>query len=220
MDLDGAGEGGAASVRYQSPLGELRGWLSEEKPQERSAIIGAFGAGEEPDRFDLFERPRGTRVGDFTGNLAFSRFETKNRWTQIEILLPMSKKVQLWMTSDDFAKLPKKAVVPKLVMTGDPYILGSLDRSDIASVVNSFMHQIRYCYQRELAKDDTIEGTVMIKFVIDKEGHVQQANVASSTMGNEMVENCLVARFKSFLFPKPAGGGIVIVKYPLVFEKG
>jgi hypothetical protein len=39
--------------------------------------------------------------------------------------------------------------------------------------------------------------------------------VASSTLSNPELEQCIAARFKSWLFPVPKGGGIVQVTYPI-----
>ena len=39
----------------------------------------------------------------------------------------------------------------------------------------------------------------------------------NSTMGNARVENCIVQAVRRWEFPKPLGGGIVIVSYPFVF---
>ena len=44
------------------------------------------------------------------------------------------------------------------------------------------------------------------------------AAVASSTLNDAEVEACLVRKVSTWPFPTPKGGGVVIVKYPLVFE--
>jgi Ca-activated chloride channel family protein len=100
---------------------------------------------------------------------------------------------------------------------GDPIILGALDRSVIDQVIQRNMNQIRYCYQRELAKDPTLAGKVVVKFVIGADGTVTSAEVKSTTLGNASVESCLTGRFLRMQFPSAAGGGIVVVSYPFVF---
>ena len=57
-----------------------------------------------------------------------------------------------------------------------------------------------------------------MKFVINKEGGVSSATTKSSTLKNPIVEQCVNARFLRMKFPKPKGGGIVIVSYPFVFN--
>jgi hypothetical protein len=103
---------------------------------------------------------------------------------------------------------------------GDPIIVGSLDRSLIDAVIKRHMNQIRYCYQRELTKNPNLAGKVGIKFVIAKDGSVSKANPYEDTMTNPAVSSCIVGRFMRMTFPKPKGGGIVIVKYPFLFSPG
>ena len=103
---------------------------------------------------------------------------------------------------------------------GDPIILGALDKSLIDAVIKRHMNQIRYCYQRELTKNPSLGGKVVIKFVIAKDGTVSKASVKSSSMGSKAVESCISGRFMRFKFPEPKGGGIVIVSYPFIFSPG
>ena len=103
---------------------------------------------------------------------------------------------------------------------GDPIILGALDRSLIDEVIKRKMSQIRYCYQRELQKDPTLAGKVVIKFTISKDGSVSSASTKSSTVGSPAVNSCVVGRFYKMQFPEPKGGGIVIVSYPFIFSPG
>jgi Ca-activated chloride channel homolog len=103
---------------------------------------------------------------------------------------------------------------------GSPIILGALDKSVIDRVIKQHLNQFRYCYQKELNKHPALAGKVVIKFTIGADGSVAAAEVKSSTLNNEVVENCMVARFMRLQFDAPAGGGIVIVSYPFVFSPG
>jgi pSer/pThr/pTyr-binding forkhead associated (FHA) protein len=104
--------------------------------------------------------------------------------------------------------------------TGEPIILGALDRSLIDQVIKRKMSQIRYCYQRELQKNPTLAGKVTIKFTIAKDGTVSQAGVKSTTLSNGAAEKCIADRFYQMQFPEPKGGGIVVVSYPFIFAPG
>jgi Ca-activated chloride channel homolog len=103
--------------------------------------------------------------------------------------------------------------------TQAPVILGSLDKSMIDNVIKRRTNQLAYCYQRELVNDPSLSGKIVVKFVIDKDGSVTKSEIKSSTMNSKAVEACITKRFKTFLFPKPQGGGIVIVSYPFVFSQ-
>lgn len=105
-------------------------------------------------------------------------------------------------------------------ITGEPVILGPLDKSLIHAVIKQNLNQIRYCYQRELTGNPQLTGTITVKFVIARDGSVSQAETKTTTMNNPAVEGCLNKRFLKFQFPKPKGGGIVIVSYPFTFEPG
>ena len=101
---------------------------------------------------------------------------------------------------------------------GNPIILGALDKSLIDAVIKRNMNQIRYCYQRELTKNPSIKGKIVVKFVIAADGSVSKASIKSSSMGSKAVESCITGRFRRFKFPEPKGGGIVIVSYPFIFS--
>jgi hypothetical protein len=100
---------------------------------------------------------------------------------------------------------------------GDPIILGALDKALIDEVVKRHMNQIKYCYQRELTKNPSLAGKIVIKFTIAKDGTVSASSVKASTMSNPAVEQCVAGRFLKMQFPTPKGGGIVLVSYPFVF---
>jgi outer membrane biosynthesis protein TonB len=101
---------------------------------------------------------------------------------------------------------------------GTPIILGALDKSLIDAVIKRNMSQIRYCYQRELTKNPTLKGKIIVKFTIAGDGSVSKAGIKSSSMGSSSVESCIAGRFKRFKFPEPKGGGVVIVSYPFIFS--
>lgn len=102
--------------------------------------------------------------------------------------------------------------------TGDPIIVGSLDRSIIDRIVRQHLTQIRYCYQKELNKNPKLFGKLKVKFTISKDGSVSQASMAQTTLQNPIVEECINEQFRRMRFPPPKGGGIVVVQYPFVFN--
>ena len=97
-------------------------------------------------------------------------------------------------------------------------VQGSLDRSIIAKIIKKHLNQIRHCYQKELNKNPNLYGKIVIKFTIGGNGRVTRASVANTTMRNVSVEDCVARVIKHIMFPKPKGGGIVVVSYPFVFK--
>jgi hypothetical protein len=44
------------------------------------------------------------------------------------------------------------------------------------------------------------------------------SRVQQSTLGDDTVEQCIAQAIERWTFPKPSGGGIVIVSYPFVLK--
>ena len=124
--------------------------------------------------------------------------------------------VSLVRSSSPVLHSPKRTS-QEVLSTGQPLILGGLDRSLIDAVIRKNLSQIRYCYQRALSRQPNIEGKVVVKFVIARDGSVSKSTIKSSSLGSQAVESCIVGRFRRFQFPKPSGG-IVIVSYPFSFS--
>jgi len=104
---------------------------------------------------------------------------------------------------------------------GNPIIMGALDKSLIDRVIKRHMNQIKYCYQKKLNANPTLGGKITVKFVITGDGTVSSAKTAKSTLsgkGASSVNNCINQRFLDFQFPEPKGGGMVIVRYPFIFQ--
>lgn len=103
---------------------------------------------------------------------------------------------------------------------GEPHIVGGLSRTLIEQVIARHDNSIRYCYQRQLNQDPDLAGRLEVKFVIASDGTVTQVSLASSSLGNSLVETCVTGRFERMRFPTPSGGGIVVVRYPIRFQSG
>ncbi len=101
---------------------------------------------------------------------------------------------------------------------GQAVIMGALDRSVIDAYIRRNLAKIRWCYEKELAKDPKLFGRIVINFTISGTGAVSQSKVNRTTMGNQTVENCVANQIRTIRFPAPKGGGIVIVNYPFVFK--
>jgi metallo-beta-lactamase class B len=93
----------------------------------------------------------------------------------------------------------------------------SLDKAVIQRVIRSHSAEAKQCYERGLVAAPTLAGRVMVRFTIGAAGQVIDSVLEQSTMGSPAVEDCVVAAARTWQFPKPIGGGIVIVSYPFVF---
>ena len=102
------------------------------------------------------------------------------------------------------------------VIAGIANVRGSLDGEIIRRIIRRHVNEVRYCYEQELTKKPDLGGRIMVQFTIAASGQVIASVLQNSTMGNARVENCTVQAVRRWEFPKPLGGGIVIVSYPFV----
>jgi len=97
-------------------------------------------------------------------------------------------------------------------------VKGALSKEIIRRVVRRHLNQVRYCYQQELQSSPDLYGRVMVRFAIVGTGQVATSVVESSTLANHTVETCITQAVRRWLFPKPEGGGTVVVSYPFVLR--
>lgn len=101
----------------------------------------------------------------------------------------------------------------------DGFTDSGLDRDQIIAVINKNRGQITYCYEQALKASPTTRGTVGIKFVINPEGRVSRATISESNVNDSKLESCMVAKLRSWPFPKPVGNVNVDVFYPFHLAK-
>jgi TonB family protein len=78
------------------------------------------------------------------------------------------------------------------------------------------MNQVQYCYRRELTKTPGLSGEMTVDFIVGPGGAVQSAKMASTSLNNARVEQCVLGRFMRMQFP-PVGVSSS-VSYPFEFE--
>ncbi|MHB8878549.1 MAG: adventurous gliding motility protein GltG [Myxococcaceae bacterium] len=105
------------------------------------------------------------------------------------------------------------------ITSSEPMVMGSLDKELIRQVIKRNVNQIRYCYESQLTRFPKLNGKVAVKFVISASGSVASSSVAQSTANNAELETCVAGRVRTWQFPKPKGGGVVIVTYPFLFKQ-
>ena len=101
-------------------------------------------------------------------------------------------------------------------------VVVSLDKTPIREEIQRHRERIRFCYQRVLQRMPDVRGRLVVRFTIkegDGAGRVTQAEVKESTLRHPQLERCVLDIFREMVFPMPAGGGVVIVTYPLVFKQ-
>jgi len=104
------------------------------------------------------------------------------------------------------------------VIAGQAEVRGALDKEIIHRIIRRHINEVKYCYQVELQGNPNLYGRVVVQFTIAATGQVEVSKVASSTLKNDAVDSCIAQAVQRWLFPKPKGGGIVIVSYPFVLS--
>lgn len=104
------------------------------------------------------------------------------------------------------------------ITSSDPVVEGSLDKELIRKVIHSHVSQIRFCYESEMIKNPKLAGKVAVKFVITASGSVATSAVVQSSTGDPLLDKCVSGRVRTWQFPKPKGGGVVVVTYPFLFK--
>ncbi len=99
-------------------------------------------------------------------------------------------------------------------------VKGALDKDIIRRIVRAHINEVRHCYNQGLVKDPNLKGRVAVQFTIGPTGKVPVAVVAQSSLKDKNVANCVAKAVKRWKFPKPQGGGNVVVTYPFVLAPG
>ena len=105
------------------------------------------------------------------------------------------------------------------ITSSEPTVMGSLDKELIRKVIHANRGQIRFCYESQLNRFPKLDGKVAVKFVISPSGSVASSQVAQTTVSNAELEACVAGRVRTWIFPKPKGGGVVVVTYPFIFKQ-
>lgn len=115
---------------------------------------------------------------------------------------------------EEAAKPKKKGKEAKGDATGE----GKLPRDAIQKVVRSHDAAIRSCYERALADDAELKGTVEVGFTVGLDGTVSNTSTGPRTdLPDPSVVGCVKKIFQKMEFPMPEGG-VVKVSYPIDFK--
>ncbi|KFE61915.1 AgmX/PglI C-terminal domain-containing protein [Hyalangium minutum] len=92
-----------------------------------------------------------------------------------------------------------------------------VDRDALARYVKARLKAIQNCYEKELKRNPSLKGKVVVRFNIMPTGRTGGIEVEENTLGNEAVGSCIRTVIRSWVFPfKPDDE--VPVAYPFVFS--
>ena len=99
-------------------------------------------------------------------------------------------------------------------------LYGSLNKHVIDRYVKSRLSEVRSCHEVPRQRNPKLFGKVVIQFVIAGDGSVPYSVVASTSFLDTEVGECAAEVIGALQFPEPKGGGVVVVRYPFVFNAG
>ncbi len=92
-----------------------------------------------------------------------------------------------------------------------------VDREKLAAFVRSRKSAIQGCYEKELKRNPSLKGKVVVRFTISTSGRATDIELEENTLGNEAVGACIKTTIRGWVFPfKPPSD--VPVAYPFVFS--
>jgi len=87
---------------------------------------------------------------------------------------------------------------------------------EIHSALGAKAGQVRSCYERALSRNAGLQGKIDVDVRIGPTGEVCTVALSKDTLKDPAVTSCVLQRFRSGLFPKPAGG-CVDTRVPINF---
>jgi TonB family protein len=79
---------------------------------------------------------------------------------------------------------------------GEVTSLAGRDPDQVSKVVNGHNDAIEYCYQKELKRNPTLKGKLVVRFTINPQGKVSSATIVSSTLNSPELEACILRRIQ------------------------
>jgi TonB family protein len=91
-----------------------------------------------------------------------------------------------------------------------------VDREKLSAYVRGRKSAIQQCYEKELKRNPTLKGKVVVRFTITTSGRASEIDIEENSLGNEAVAACIKTVIRGWVFPfKPPSE--VPVAYPFVF---
>jgi len=123
-----------------------------------------------------------------------------------------------WGTSHGRLGGTHTSTVGRVRMASDVSVSGRLPPDVIQRTVRQNFGRFRACYEIGLRSNPNLEGRVVARFVISRDGAVSNVS-AGGDLPDSQVRSCVASAFYGLSFPAPENG-IVTVSYPIVLTPG
>lgn len=87
----------------------------------------------------------------------------------------------------------------------------------IATAVNQYRSGIKYAYNKELLKNSSLSGKIVVAFVILPDGSVESTEIRQSSVNWPPLEDAVLKRLQHWKFPRSKGTRVRVV-FPFVFH--
>ncbi|MCY1033201.1 AgmX/PglI C-terminal domain-containing protein [Corallococcus sp. BB11-1] len=189
--LGSKGEGGALENVLGSDMGgtSVADALSGAKSGDGALAVGSGGNGIANPQGDTGGKVAAIGVQGTTGA---GKVDTGTRQT-----------VRAPQVADAAAEVDSSEVSPK----------------DMARFIQGRKAQIQRCYEKELKRDPTLKGRVMVRFNLKPNGRMENIEVEQSTLRSEGVSSCIITTIRGWTSHfRPSDD--VPVSYPFIFSSG
>jgi hypothetical protein len=95
---------------------------------------------------------------------------------------------------------------------------GRLPPEVVQRVIRSARGKVKACYAKALQRQPDLQGRVTVRFLIARSGRVTKTD-ACAQIADGVLSDCVRHVFDTLVFPAPEGG-VVTVRYPVVFSPG
>jgi hypothetical protein len=102
--------------------------------------------------------------------------------------------------------------------TPDSIVEEGLSKDEVGKVIHAHLGEVRYCYESAMIKNPSLQGKLIIDFMIQGTGRVKTAKINNSNLGDYSLDQCIISHLVKWVFPHPKGGVNVAVTYPFIFK--
>jgi hypothetical protein len=113
-----------------------------------------------------------------------------------------------------------RAVHEDPIQIGADPVLEGPGVDPILDLVRSHRPEIERCRAEAVAAGRVPVGKLVLKWQIGKDGRVASAETVSDGTSNPALASCVLGRVRSWQFPRPKGGGAVVITCPFLFRAG
>lgn len=90
--------------------------------------------------------------------------------------------------------------------------MGTIDAKEVNRFMNARFGQVKACYERRLKVNPMLEGKLDLNITVSLKGKVKSISRNRDTLRDDVMWSCVRTAIRSWEFPKPTGGRVVVAK--------